>query len=578
MPESNYPEEVNSFASMLAERRANNTTLSLVMSNATARNMQMFKYLPQEATDWLARVADFSDPLNVKAKLESVYGIDPFVQKSLCRQRLESLKQGLRRVAENRMNFETIVSDFPEEHTLAADVLRNICFNNLRPELDTALLGIVDPADTWKTVADAAAIHESILSLGNDHFLTPQPHVPTFYGPSPMEVDAIQKNNNHRCSGPQEKRKEDSMRRWAASGKPIFGICGTEGHLTKKCPKKTDRVHAVDKVKYKPSAPAPTTVQYVASISPSNSQYAVIPIEHDPIASSPQSIHAISTPVDDYSIHPVVHGISVPTDATSTPKIRVHFKGYAALGLIDTGASVTVMRESLAKQLNLVPDAKHRMYFITAGNQVHTFLGMNKVSALLRELPVILDCHVAKELSHEFIICYPVLRSLKAIIDARTNEVRLRKGIKAQQRKQPAVASVCSMTTSLDLPGFHHAYVDIQGPPNKLAFVSTPQNVAMEKLLSVAAGVVQFNDKGVATYPVFKTQTSSRSPGPSLDFASSLGDSLTGNKADTLKKVLREYSDWFASKASTVTPSVQHHIDTGDQRLLSQPPHRVSGA
>lgn len=45
-----------------------------------------------------------------------------------------------------------------------------------------------------------------------------------------------------------------------------------------------------------------------------------------------------------------------------------------------------------------------------------------------------------------------------------------------------------------------------------------------------------------------------------------------------MKKVLGEFSDCFASKASTVTPLVQHHIDTGDQRPLSQPPHRVSGA
>lgn len=66
MPESPYPEEVNSFASMLAEQRVNNTTLvapfqpgqdisqwikqfhllakSLGMTNATARNMQMLKY------------------------------------------------------------------------------------------------------------------------------------------------------------------------------------------------------------------------------------------------------------------------------------------------------------------------------------------------------------------------------------------------------------------------------------------------------------------------------------------------------------------------------------------------------
>ncbi|KAI7863509.1 uncharacterized protein EV154DRAFT_586617, partial [Mucor mucedo] len=395
MSTSSNPEEVNSFASMLAEQRVNNTTLvapfqpgqdishwikqfhlsakSLGMNSTTSRNLQMLKYLPQEATDWLLRVTDFSSSTDIKTKLESVYGIDPAIQKSNCRQRLESLKQGLRRVAEYRMNFETIVSDFPEGHTLSDDTLRNIFFNNLRPELHTALLGIVDPSDTWKTLAASAAIRESVLSLGNDHFLTPQPQAPIFDGPTPMEVDSVQKHRNQRSSGKPDKRKEDPMRRWAASGQPICGICGTEGHLTKKCPRKTERVQSVEKVKESTPnvAPIPSgTVQYVSSVSP----------------------------VQAGLISPVLHNITVPTDASSTPKIRVHFKGQSALGLIDTGASVTVMRSSLAKQLNLVPDTTNRIYFTTAGNQVHTSLGMVKVSALLGELPVILDCHVAPEL------------------------------------------------------------------------------------------------------------------------------------------------------------------------------------
>ncbi|KAI7864551.1 uncharacterized protein EV154DRAFT_181107, partial [Mucor mucedo] len=187
----NVPEtsqEVNSLAALLAEQRVNNTALvspytkgqditswikqfhlsakALGMCSAGSRNMQMLKYLPQEATDWLMRVADLSSAADVKAKLESVYGIDPLVQKSLCRRRSEALQQGQRRVAEYKMHFETIVADFPEDSTLSDDVFRHIFFSNLRPELRSALLGIIDPADTWKTLAAAAAIRENVLFLG----------------------------------------------------------------------------------------------------------------------------------------------------------------------------------------------------------------------------------------------------------------------------------------------------------------------------------------------------------------------------------------------------------------------------
>ncbi|KAI7895286.1 uncharacterized protein EV154DRAFT_495520, partial [Mucor mucedo] len=147
-------QDVHAFASMMAEQRVNNTALvppfqpgqditawikqfhlaakALGMNNEGSRNMQLLKYLPQEATDWLLRVANLTSAKDVRSKLESVYGIDPLLQKTLCRRKLEALKQGTRRVAEYRMNFETIVEDFPESHTLPDDVLRHIFFANLR--------------------------------------------------------------------------------------------------------------------------------------------------------------------------------------------------------------------------------------------------------------------------------------------------------------------------------------------------------------------------------------------------------------------------------------------------------------
>ncbi|KAI7865122.1 uncharacterized protein EV154DRAFT_533590 [Mucor mucedo] len=143
-------QDVHAFASMMAEQRVNNTALvppfqpgqditawikqfhlapkALGMNNEGSRNMQLLKYLPQEAIDWLLRVANLTSAKDVRSKLESVYGIDPLLQKTLCRRKLEALKQGSRRVAEYRMNFETIVEDFPESHTVPDDVLRHIFF------------------------------------------------------------------------------------------------------------------------------------------------------------------------------------------------------------------------------------------------------------------------------------------------------------------------------------------------------------------------------------------------------------------------------------------------------------------
>lgn len=165
---------------------------------------------------------------------------------------------------------------------------------------------------------------------------------------------------------------------------------------------------------------------------------------------------------------------------------------------------------------------------------------------------------------------------------------------------------MCSITSSIRLPAFHHAYVEIQGPANTIAFVNTHQDLALDKLLSVAAGIVEFNKERFAPVKLANLDTSrvlinkghliasceylpsshqlysitSNTPSfsipsvdtnigratepTSLDFAYSIGSSLSVSEANALKGVLGEYSDCFATKAATVTPLVQHHIDTGD--------------
>ncbi|KAG0753140.1 hypothetical protein G6F24_013164 [Rhizopus arrhizus] len=121
---------------------------SSVGLNSVSRGIQVLKYLPDEASAWLMRTVDLTHWPTIVEKLASVYGVDPHVQKTICRRKLESLKQGTRRVAEYRMLFETVVADFPQGHELPDSVLRHIFFSNLRDELKAALLGIVAPEDT----------------------------------------------------------------------------------------------------------------------------------------------------------------------------------------------------------------------------------------------------------------------------------------------------------------------------------------------------------------------------------------------------------------------------------------------
>ncbi|OBZ80191.1 hypothetical protein A0J61_11760 [Choanephora cucurbitarum] len=210
-------DEINSFSALLAEQRANGAMLiepfergqdisnwvrqfhlacKAIGLSERSRSIQMLKYLPKDAAAWLVRVVDLSNADAVKEKLLSVYQVDPHVQKSLCRRRLEQLKQGTSRVAEFRTMFETIVSDFPTEHTLGEDILRHIFFSNLRPELRNALLGVISPEDTWRTLAAQAEIRESVLFLGNDHFLQATKSVPQ--SNDPMELDAFHQQQNCR--------------------------------------------------------------------------------------------------------------------------------------------------------------------------------------------------------------------------------------------------------------------------------------------------------------------------------------------------------------------------------------------
>ncbi|KAG1033434.1 hypothetical protein G6F43_013574 [Rhizopus delemar] len=198
------------------------------------------------------RTVDLTHWPTIVENLASVYGVDPHVQKTICRRKLETLKQVCCAIS-----------------------------SNLRDELKTALLGIVAPEDTWKALAVAAATREFALFLGNDHLLfeapptvvqPPFPMAPPasdLNGPTPMELDVFtqhrpnKKGNRHQHRPVHQKPSSDPMRRWARPGVPvpnqisisklfasyslfgktvpICGHCGAEGHLTKRCFKRSTR-------------------------------------------------------------------------------------------------------------------------------------------------------------------------------------------------------------------------------------------------------------------------------------------------------------------------------------------------
>ena len=63
-------------------------------------------------------------------------------------------------------------------------------------------------------------------------------------------------------------------------------------------------------------------------------------------------------------------------------------------------------------------------------------------------------------------------------------------------------STICSMAAYKRLPDRHHAYVEITGPANSDVYVATPQDIVLNKSLSVAAGFVRFDKHGVASVKI----------------------------------------------------------------------------
>ncbi|KAG2190855.1 hypothetical protein INT47_006713, partial [Mucor saturninus] len=578
-------------------------------------------YLPNNIASWLFTSSTLTTWERVKLGLNATFGVNPVAAKALCKKKLQQLKQGKTPSKQFKTTFEAILQELPDEVSFGTDQLRIMYLKAMAPHLRTGILGRITATDSWDKVANAAIACEGIF--GDDTSLLVStyqggiastfhtaPSVPQHEGPTPMEIDAFTPRIQQ---GPKHGPQPDNMRRWARPGVPICGYCNIEGHLTKGCFKKPQsssgsgagrqQIHALLTCSScNGHAPAPNTVEPTVTAEP---QYYYVPSTSDPVHQ--ETIHSLT-----YMSQPVTY---------RGPKLSCTIQGETVNALMDTGATISAIQASLVEKLGLTIDTSKSVAFTTANNQSTSSVGTVNVQGRLGEIPINITCHVVRNLAHLVIIGYKDMRALKAIIDTDADSVTFPRG---SHERIIDSGSPCGIVACIKLPGHHHAYIDITGAPNVLAFISTPGSIVGEKLLSVAAGVVQFDSSGVATVKLANLNTStvnvnkgqhiafieylpsspklspfsnsnrtnsrihtlSTSKSPTVtngsampqDFTASIGNNLQASEVNALKDLLGEFSDCFEKTASTVTPLVQHTINTGTHRPIAQPPHRASAA
>ncbi|KAG1114109.1 hypothetical protein G6F61_010372 [Rhizopus arrhizus] len=599
-------------------------------------------YLPADVANWVSRSPQASTWSSLTAALLQTFGIPPAKHKQIVRRRLESLRQGSLSSRRFAISFESILFDFPEGHTLDDATLRIIYLQDMSPKVRQLILPNIANKLTWRSISNAAiAIEESVsldtrllledefakLSLGSTPPVQPvQPVLPPLPPDEDVEMMDIHAFHHQRstpssgarfpaprssgASRNQPRQQRDPMRLWSESGKRICGHCKMVGHLTKKC--RRQRNHAVNQVETDIQHNSEASICYIQQQpTASTSQYAAIPINDDPLVHQISNIELRPSPAHHY-----------PTTNTDTgiPRISVTIQGHAVQALVDTGASISAIRTSMIDLLGLTVDTSHVTRFTNADNHSTTSRGVVKVNVMIGHVHAIITCHVVDGLSNQLILGYPDLKALGTVIDTTSNEVRILKtsGLSGSTLSSGSAPAICTMASSLRLPGQHHAYVDITGPPNSATFVSTSTNMVLDKLVSVATGVVNFNAEGLATIKIANLDKETKllnkgqrianyqylSPSLRLYYSDNkdsinqaqttgpvtkdtstkpnipwnIGQHLSASERAALIDLLEEFPDCFNSKPTSITPLVQHSIDTGDSRPLSQPPHRASAA
>ncbi|KAI7875643.1 uncharacterized protein EV154DRAFT_577747 [Mucor mucedo] len=258
------------------------------------------------------------------------------------------------------------------------------------------------------------------------------------------------------------REKADPMRLRASDGQAICGVCKKTGQLTK--------------TRYQ--NPESSQSRQVHSLTPTNNaKFAAVPIESNPIAA--QNVASI-------------HNLNNVSECNLVQ------------ALVDTGATISALRQTIATRLELQYDVSKVAAFTTAANK-HVFsLCVVKIKAMLDKMQVRLFCHVVNNLAHELSFGYPDLKHYKITIDTDSDEVRFPKFVSTLS---PAAPGICTMNSCLPLPGQSHTYVDINEPPLRSAFISTPNETVLKKMLSVAAGVVQSDADGIVTVKLANLDT-----------------------------------------------------------------------
>ncbi|KAG0757010.1 hypothetical protein G6F57_013243 [Rhizopus arrhizus] len=488
-------------------------------------------YLPKDAARWI-RQSKTSSWADVKKKLLKTFGIAPKEYKQLALKRLKSLRQGKTPIAQYALRFEFALLEFLDGQAPDDDATLLIFFNSLNESTRLSVRPNICLLATWEDVSDAAIAIENAVpsddSLLEREFAklsleaAPSPS-PSFGSsvsdPSPMEIDTFQRNRGN-CSHSRfssvsgisgaphsQPRGNHPMCQWTKDGRPICGHCSTVGHLSKKCRARNGKpINQVGTVPIDDSTDSAPTVNMVqASTTPV--QYAAIPIDDDPLAEPTgpmvNNVALVTSPAQ---------GVSMVHDNVSTPRVKITLQGHLVQALVDTGTNISAIRTSIANKLGVSPNVTKAAQFKIANNDNATSRGTVAIPTMIGAINTVLTYHVVDNLSYPAIVGYPQLKRLGAVIHTDTNVIRFptesspgfsglsgRVHRASSRGSSGSVSLVCTVASHLRLPGQHHAFVDILGPPNSSVFVSTPSELAAEKLLTVASGIVDFDKNGIAT-------------------------------------------------------------------------------
>ncbi|OBZ81128.1 hypothetical protein A0J61_10823 [Choanephora cucurbitarum] len=506
---------------------------------------QLPSYLPVDMAQWILSSLTLDTWTKVKKALTETYGIPVAAQKQMCREKLEALQQGNTPSRQFKARFQMILQELPEGVSLPAEQTRSIYLCVMNQHLAVKICGFVSSSWDWSKVANKAIEVEDMLTA--DHRLaalylqnTQSPaSIPTV--PLQQPGSALASNLGPAPMGRQDDKRKDRFNQWVRPGVPLCGHCGKEGHLSKRCRStRCERVNAM-------------AVQGTTPVAPTSTDTAWAPFSHTEVGSD--SYH---TTVN-YAVVPEASDTAAPTVTSTETVDAAHTLCYLSqkvdyregftlncsiLGtdtqcLIDSGATFSAISIRLAEQLKLPLDKSQKLCFTTATGVDAWTHGTTDVQVMLNGTLVNLHCHVVEDLAYPIIAGVKGLKANKAFVDFATYSIKfpgspdwfplgrspgedssgsgstlqVHSGNSGSSGDAPLVSpgsvvkapkryldkpNDCHLVDTLLLPGHHHAYCTISGHRNTLAMVTTPTDLAAEKLIAVAAGIVQFDNYGHA--------------------------------------------------------------------------------